>query len=78
MYVHHVGGTGRYTTSTTNMYHQDRFHVPCFAASVHFFRGHRQITDAHDWIVEQQDADQFQKIEKSSVSIDHTRHCIQT
>ena len=42
------------------MYHKDRFHVPCFAASVHFFRGHRQITDAHDWIVEQQDADHFQ------------------
>tara|TARA_B110000091_G_scaffold73425_1_gene80901 strand:+ start:572 stop:826 length:255 start_codon:yes stop_codon:yes gene_type:complete len=42
------------------MYHKDRLHVPCFAASVHFFRGHRQITDAHDWIVEQQDADHFQ------------------
>ena len=27
MYVHHVVGTGSYTTSTTNMYHKDRFHV---------------------------------------------------
>ena len=30
MYVHHVVGTGRYTTSTTNMYDKDRFHVPAF------------------------------------------------
>ena len=28
MYVHNVVGTGSYTTSTTNMYHKDRFHVP--------------------------------------------------
>ena len=28
MYFHHVVGTGSYTTSTTNMYHKDRFHVP--------------------------------------------------
>ena len=27
MYVHHVVGTESYTTSTTNMYHKDRFHV---------------------------------------------------
>ena len=27
MYVHHVVGAGSYTTSTTNMYHKDRFHV---------------------------------------------------
>ena len=27
MYVHIVVGTGRYTTSTTNMYNKDRFHV---------------------------------------------------
>ena len=28
MYFHTVGGTGSDTTSTTNMYHKDRFHVP--------------------------------------------------
>ena len=28
MYFHNVVGTGSYTTSTTNMYHKDRFHVP--------------------------------------------------
>jgi hypothetical protein len=28
MYFHIVGGTGRYTTSTTNMYNKDRCHVP--------------------------------------------------
>ena len=28
MYVHIVGGTESYTTSTTNMYDKDRFHVP--------------------------------------------------
>ena len=28
MYFHSVVGTGRYTTSTTNMYNKDRFHVP--------------------------------------------------
>ena len=27
MYFHNVVGTGRYTTSTTNMYNKDRFHV---------------------------------------------------
>ena len=34
MYVHNVGGTGSYTTSTTNMYNNDRFHV----RKVFFFR----------------------------------------
>ena len=28
MYLHDSINTGRYTTSTTNMYHKDRFHVP--------------------------------------------------
>ena len=28
MYFHNVVGTRSYTTSTTNMYHKDRFHVP--------------------------------------------------
>ena len=28
MYFHSVVGTGSYTTSTTNMYNKDRFHVP--------------------------------------------------
>jgi len=28
MYFHNVVGTGSYTTSTTNMYNKDRFHVP--------------------------------------------------
>ena len=28
MYFHNVAGTGSYTTSTTNMYNKDRFHVP--------------------------------------------------
>ena len=28
MYFHNVVGTGSYTTSTTNMYNYDRFHVP--------------------------------------------------
>ena len=28
MYFHNVVGTGSDTTSTTNMYHKDRFHVP--------------------------------------------------
>ena len=27
MYFHNVVGTGSYTTSTTNMYNKDRFHV---------------------------------------------------
>ena len=34
MYFHHVVGTGSYTTSTTNMYHKDRFHVHCVASVV--------------------------------------------
>jgi hypothetical protein len=28
MYLHNVAGTGSYTTSTTDMYHKDRFYVP--------------------------------------------------
>ena len=31
MYFHIVGGTESYTTSTTNMYDKDRFHVPVLA-----------------------------------------------
>ena len=31
MYVHNVVGTGRYTTSTTNMYHMYHKDVPGFA-----------------------------------------------
>ena len=27
MYFHNVVGTGSYTTSTTNMYHKDRFYL---------------------------------------------------
>ena len=36
MYVHNVVGTGSYTTSTANMYHKDRFHVP--SRPLHPFR----------------------------------------
>jgi hypothetical protein len=32
MYVHNVVGTGSYTTSTTNMYNKDQFHVHPAAA----------------------------------------------
>ena len=32
MYVHNVPGTGSYTTSTTNMYNKDQFHVHPAAA----------------------------------------------
>ena len=37
MYFHNVVGTGSYTTSTTNMYHKDRFHVPGFRCVAHRF-----------------------------------------
>ena len=34
MYFHNVAGTGRYTTSTTNMYHKDRTYLGIIAAVV--------------------------------------------
>ena len=35
MYFHNVVGTGSYTTSTTNMYHKDRFHGPARFSATH-------------------------------------------
>ena len=38
MNVHNVVGTGSYTTSTTNMYNKDQFHVPVMRATDFFQR----------------------------------------
>ena len=60
MYFHNVVGTGSYTTSTTNMYNKDRFHVQvmqCFASGshhMHVMHGHQHrlsypLYNAHHW-----------------------------
>jgi hypothetical protein len=66
MYFHNVAGTGSYTTSSTNVYNKDQTYT-AFRRREHVFQ---TVQCQRRWL-------KISKIEKN-VSIDHTRHCIQT
>ena len=85
MYVHNVVGTGRYTTSTTNMYNEYRFHVQTND------KGHEDlqynvgfvvvvVADVDGVAQPKEQRSQYLKINniEKSVSSDPTRPCIQT
>ena len=49
MYFHNVVGTGSYTTSTTNMYNKDRFHVPAVVENAGGFQRTAQRAQGVLW-----------------------------